>query len=208
MAKQNDTLGDWAKQGFVLVGDKLVKSEKLVADKVEKIKYENFAPIKDSHKFTGLFDTQEVNIDYLLISFTLPNGEVIKPLFTFDLAPFPAPRMTRSDKWKTNPNHPDPLKRQRKPVQRYFAWKNAFISMCNEKGYTLQETIRVLFIMPLPKYLSRKKREMKVGQPHKQRPDTDNMIKAVKDAFKADDGFVWDERGVKIWGETGKIIIF
>ena len=35
--------------------------------------------------------------------------------------------------------------------------------------------------------------------------DTDGVI---KDSFKVDDGFVWNETGVKIWGEFGMIIIF
>lgn len=138
----------------------------------------------------------------------LPSGELLDIKYSFDLTPMPAPRMTRSDQWKTNPNHEEARKRQRKPVARYFAWCNAFMSLCKQNGYTLQETLRVVFIMPMPTYLSRKNKEMRLGQPHKQRPDTDNMLKSIKDAFDIDDGFVWDERGVKVWGYTGKILIF
>lgn len=138
----------------------------------------------------------------------LPTGELLEIVHTFDINPCPAPRMTKSDQWKLDPNHEDPAKRQRKPVQRYFTWKNAFVLMAKEKGFTLGETLRVLFILPMPKYLSRNKREMRRGQAHKQRPDTDNMLKGVKDAFCADDGYVWDERGVKVWGDVGQIIIF
>lgn len=140
--------------------------------------------------------------------YQLPTGEQIQVKYKFEIKPQPAPRMTKSDIWKTDPFHADPLKRQRPPVTRYFKWQRDFIALANKSGYTLQETLRVLFIMPMPKYLSIKKCEMKLGQPHKQRPDTDNMMKSIKDVFKSDDGFVWDERGVKVWGEIGMIIIF
>lgn len=162
-------------------------------------------------KFVDLFAPKPLIVmtpSYTQHHFQLPTGEMLYCKFIFDLAPCPAPRMTRSDQWKTDPYHPDPRKRQRKPVAKYFTWRNAFIAECEKVGYTLGETLRVLFIIPMPQYFSRKKRETYNGQPHKQRPDTDNMLKSIKDAFKVDDGYVWDERGVKLWGEKGQIIIF
>ena len=129
----------------------------------------------------------------------LPGGETIEVKHRFEINPCPAPRMTKRDKW---------LMPRRACVQRYFDWREAFTHLCKINGYTLQETLRVLFIVPLPKYLSKAKKQARLGQSHKQRPDTDNLMKSVKDSFDADDGFVWDERGVKIWGEKGEIIIF
>lgn len=154
-------------------------------------------------KKTGLFFKEIICGD----TYTLPTGEILEIKHRLEITPCPAPRMTRSDQWKTDPNHENPLKRQRPPVTRYFKWQRDFMRLANQSGYTLQETLRVLFIMPMPRHLSKKKREMKLGQPHKQRPDTDNMMKSIKDVFKTDDGFVWDERGIKIWGHTGQIII-
>ncbi len=43
-----------------------------------------------------------------------------RQFFLFDVIPMGAPRMTQSDRWKTNPNHVDPRKRQRTSVTSYF----------------------------------------------------------------------------------------
>lgn len=141
---------------------------------------------------------------------TLPNREreVIHPKFIFDIAPCPAPRMSRSDKWKTDPYDPDPTKRQRPIVTRYFKFRDDFRELCRQQGFELDERIKALFIIPFPESYSEKKRKNLLGQPHKQRPDCDNYLKSILDSFKVDDGYVWDGRTVKIWGTEGKIIIF
>ncbi len=140
----------------------------------------------------------------------LPNKlrEVIHPKFIFDLAPCPAPRMSRSDKWKTDPDHPDPKKRQRPIVTRYFKFRDDFRELCRQQGFELDETIRALFIIPFPESFTNKKMKQLMGQPHKQRPDCDNYLKSILDSFNVDDGYVWDGRTVKIWGDKGQIIIF
>ena len=202
------------KLGLVEKDGVYVTVSSLVAKKVDKLPslIEQAKPYVDSITKSQLSMQMFIDTGIILIppteSFVLPNGEIIHPKYCFDLCPFPAPRMTRSDKWKTNPYHKDPAKRQRKPVTRYFAWRNEFITQADKMGYRLGETLRVVFILPMPKYFNRKKRGTLMGQPHKQRPDTDNMIKSVKDAFNVDDGYVWDERGIKIWGDKGQIIIF
>lgn len=217
MAKQNPTFEDMAKQGFAMVGGVLKHVKADSPHTVKKIDMSLFDKVKiyqdqidASQRRMRAMIADELDRETTGHFITLPNKmcEQIVIKYSFDLPPFPAPRMVRGDQWKTDPNHTDPAKRQRKPVTRYFAWRDAFRLMCKQNGYTLQETLRVLFIMPMPKYLSRKKREMRMGQAHKQRPDTDNMLKSIKDSFNVDDGFVWDERGVKIWGEVGRIVIF
>lgn len=45
------------------------------------------------------------------------------------------------------------------------------------------------------------------GQAHQQKPDADNMIKALMDALYADDAHIWDLRVTKLWGVTGQILI-
>lgn len=45
------------------------------------------------------------------------------------------------------------------------------------------------------------------GKPHQQKPDKDNLEKALLDAIFEDDCRIWDGRVSKVWGETGKIII-
>ena len=129
-------------------------------------------------------------------------------IYTFDIDPCPAPRMTRSDKWKLDPNHPDPKKRQRECVRKYFAFKNFIKWESFNKKYKLSEILNIIFIIPMPESWSKKKRLQMDGQPHKVKPDCDNMEKSWLDSFDGDDGFVWNIHAIKIWGLKGQIIVF
>lgn len=193
--QDNGTLQAWAKLGYVLVDNKLVKANTLVAKKVEKIE-----PLR--------YVNTMIRINEIKDEFLLPDGEVIKIKHQFDINPCAAPRMTQSDKWKTDPNAINPIMRQRKPVTKYFAFRNEFIGLCDKVGYKLTEVLDILFIIPFPKTYSEKKRKILNNQAHQLRPDRDNFLKSVQDSFKVDDGFVWDGRTIKLWGEKGQIIIF
>lgn len=59
----------------------------------------------------------------------------------------------------------------------------------------------------MPKSWTLKKKRKTVGQPHKQKPDKDNLEKALLDAVYDEDCCVWDGRVTKLWGWTGMIII-
>jgi len=111
----------------------------------------------------------------------------------YDITPVPKPRMTQRDKWKKRP-----------AVLRYFAFKDE----CRLKGVEVPEAgSHITFIMPMPKSWSNKKRLDMLGKPHQQRPDKDNMEKALLDAVLDEDCRVWDSRSTKIWGTTGAIKI-
>jgi Holliday junction resolvase RusA-like endonuclease len=138
----------------------------------------------------------------------LPTKETIYRKFIFDILPCPAPRLSQSDKWKLDPNDPDPNKRQRKPVMKYFAYKNELLRQAAENGYKLTETLRMLVLVPMPKSWSNKKKEAMNNQPHKQRGDWDNYGKGFCDCLVGEDNFVWDARVVKLWAYKGQIIIF
>ncbi|WP_079964570.1 RusA family crossover junction endodeoxyribonuclease [Salmonella enterica] len=109
------------------------------------------------------------------------------------IPPMGKPRMTRADKWKTRP-----------AVMRYRAF-------CDEvrlnKIVMPEAGSHITFILPMPKSWSQKKRTIMKGQAHQQKPDADNMIKALMDALFADDAHIWDFRVTKVWGETGQILI-
>ena len=114
-----------------------------------------------------------------------------------NIDPKPAPRMVRSDKWKKRPI-----------VSDYFSWRNAFRLLCNQAGYkVLEPVLDITFVIAMPPSWSNKKTALMDGKPHQQRPDRDNLLKSVQDAFNVDDGFVWDGRTTKVWGSKGKIII-
>jgi Holliday junction resolvase RusA-like endonuclease len=121
-----------------------------------------------------------------------------------NINPIPAPRMTRSDKWKLDPNHKDPMRRQRVCVANYFAYKNEIIWTCKKNNYTLQPVLYIIFNIPVPEY---KKNKIKIGDPHMQKPDVDNLVKGFMDSFGKDDGFVWNLCAVKRWAEKGSIEI-
>lgn len=249
MAKVNDTLGVWAKKGYVMVGDKLVKSEELVSKgKVEKIEpvslsgklpivelphiaisnfikdgfqaLNNSKPVQDLSMAQGMAILAKQRLDafnetgvlfteaYPEDVFLLPTGELLKVKYRFNIKPCPAPRMSQSDKWKLDPNALDPKMRQRPCVTRYFEWRGNFIPMCKEAGYDLTPVLDVLFVVPFPKSYNKKKRERLFNTEHQLRPDRDNFLKSVQDSFDVDDGFVWDGRTTKVWGEVGQIIIF
>lgn len=115
---------------------------------------------------------------------------------TFDITPCPAPRMTRSDKWK-----------KRDCVVKYFHFRDTFRKMCMMKKYKLSDTLDIKFFIPMPESWSKKKRTEMNGKPHQSRPDVDNIVKGICDSFGIDDGFVWDIHARKYWSEKGSIKI-
>ncbi|HCR3980617.1 TPA: RusA family crossover junction endodeoxyribonuclease [Kluyvera ascorbata] len=111
----------------------------------------------------------------------------------FNITPLGKPRMTRADKWKKRPE-----------VLRY----RAFCDEVRLNNVSLPESgYHVIFVLPMPPSWSKKKRSLMDGKPHQQKPDKDNLEKALLDAIFGEDSHIWDGRVTKIWGETGKMII-
>lgn len=114
-------------------------------------------------------------------------------MIKYPIVPCPKPRMTRADKWK-----------KRGPVLRYRAF-------CDEvRLHKIQlpaSGAHVVFIIPMPASWSAKKRQAMNGKPHQQKPDKDNLEKALLDALFEDDSHIWDSLVSKIWGEEGAIVI-
>lgn len=109
----------------------------------------------------------------------------------YDIVPVPKPRQTRSDKWK-----------QRPPVMRY----RAFADEVRLRGVEVKESgSHVVFVMPMPKSWSKVKHNQMVYAPHQQKPDVDNLCKALLDALFGDDSHIHDIRISKIWGVRGEI---
>jgi len=89
--------------------------------------------------------------------------------------PIGKPRMTQRDKWKNRPC-----------VERWFAWKDQAASQLREAGGHPANVVKSLSwvanFVP-PKSWSKKKREAALGQPHRSKPDRDNIDKAVLDSL-------------------------
>lgn len=131
-----------------------------------------------------------------------------KKHYVINVVPMGAVRMSSSDRWKTNPNHLDPLKRQRTAVTRYFKFKDEIRSEIAKFGISIEDCVDVVFVMPMPDSWSEKKKEKMNGLPHSQRPDIDNMVKGFMDALFKEDSHIWSLKCEKRWGYKGAIIIY
>lgn len=71
--------------------------------------------------------------------------------------------------------------------------------------------VEVVATFAIPKSWSKKKAEQHIHRPHCQKPDGDNLLKAVKDALNriawGDDGQVYDARVRKVWGLVDQTVI-
>lgn len=134
--------------------------------------------------------------------------DTTRAYFIFDLVPMGAVRMTRSDRWKTDPHHLDPQKRQRPVVQKYFAFRDLLRLQTMQAGYELGKFLDAVYLVPMPASWSKKKKERMNRMPCEDKPDSDNITKAIKDALKKQDAEVWWEHVEKRWAYKGSIILF
>lgn len=128
--------------------------------------------------------------------------------YMFDVIPMGAPRMTQADKWKTNPNHPDPNYRQREVVTRYFQVKNTMLWQAVQMKFELGDVLEAIYFLPMPDSWSQKKKDAMIGTIHDSKPDVDNISKLCQDVFKKDDSAVWWNNCRKYWAYTGAILIY
>lgn len=71
--------------------------------------------------------------------------------------------------------------------------------------------VEVIATFAIPASWSKRKAAEHLHRPHCQKPDGDNLLKAVKDALNriawADDGQVYDARVRKVWGLVDQTVI-
>lgn len=124
----------------------------------------------------------------------------------FLVEPMGKPRMTRSDQWKIDPNHPNPKKRKRKCVIKYHEFQSLLKYQTNglkmpDHGYHL------MFFISMPASWSSKKKASMALKPHQTKPDKDNLEKAFLDTVCEDDAYIWDGRVSKFWDYKGRIVL-
>lgn len=100
----------------------------------------------------------------------------------------PKPRMTRADTWKHRPI-----------VDRYYAFKDSIVLQAKQQDFVLGEAFSIIFKMPMPSSWSKVKMEQYDELPHRQRPDIDNLCKAVMDSLLKEDSGVWSINATKVW---------
>lgn len=114
----------------------------------------------------------------------------------FLIDPMGAPRQTRADKWQDRP-----------VILRYRAFRDELRKQAESQGFTLTDQFSIDFWIPMPASWSKRKREAMFGTPHRQKPDADNLYKAVTDCLMPDDASIWATSISKRWGTTGIIVI-
>lgn len=116
-------------------------------------------------------------------------------MITLDITPIPKPRMTQSDRWSG-----------RTCVQLYWHFKHEVRLAMGDRQFP--HPTHIIFVLPMPESWSEKKKRRHDGQPHCQRPDWDNLAKALTDALFDEDSYLFDIRVTKLWGRKGQIIIY
>ena len=108
--------------------------------------------------------------------------------------PIGKPRMTQRDRWKKRP-----------VVLRYHAF---CYSLRNFSGpFQNAEALSLIFEIPMPPSWSKKKKLAMEGKPHQNKPDIDNLVKAVLDAFFIEDKQIYQIQASKFWKSKGSIFI-
>ena len=102
--------------------------------------------------------------------------------------------MTQRDKWAKRP-----------AVVRYHAFCDGLRLLWGSR--VVPDSLHLVFVIEMPKSWSEKKKLMMEGQPHQQRPDIDNYIKAFLDALCEDDSYVYAVRAEKYWGREASISV-
>ena len=121
-----------------------------------------------------------------------------------NVAPCSKPRMTQRDRWK-----------KRQCVVDFFAFRDRIKQELKKKDASLildppfnWDELDIVFLVPMPKSWSKKKKDLMAGKPMQQRPDIDNYLKGLFDATHEEDSSIWKVTASKIWTDcTGKIII-
>lgn len=102
----------------------------------------------------------------------------------YKIEPVPKPRMTRRDKWRKRPC-----------VMRYRRFKD----QCRAHRVELPQPCKVVFHVRMPDSWSTDRKLQTNGKPHTQRPDLDNLVKALGDAVCQEDSHLWSIRAEKRW---------
>lgn len=113
-----------------------------------------------------------------------------------DVTPCPKVKQTKSDQWR---NPPRPC------VAKYRAFRDEIQAL----RATIEDGDSIAFVLPMPPSWSGKKHLAMEGQPHRGKPDLDNLLGGLFDAaMPKSDAHIAALGGVsKIWGRRGMIVI-
>ena len=120
------------------------------------------------------------------------------PVYKLNITPCPKPRMTKADRWRKRPS-----------VLKFFEFRDAVRKWEEDMNEILEmESFEISFHVPMPKSWPKWKKAEMNNEPHQQRPDLDNYLKAWKDSVYEEDAVVWKVKASKLWTNgTGHIIV-
>lgn len=108
----------------------------------------------------------------------------------------PKPRMTQRDKW---------LKPPRDCVARYRQFRNLVQCLLPLSMPVVFHTIKLKVFIKMPDSWKESKKFEMAGKPHYQRPDADNILKAVIDCITTEDKAISKKEVEKFWGSSNRI---
>lgn len=125
----------------------------------------------------------------------------MKLIKSIELPPNTKPRMTRKDQWKKRPC-----------VTQYWEYKDKLRELFEARELPIPYLL--IFVIPMPTSWSKRKRDSLRGTRCESTPDKDNLEKGFLDALFTkesgikNDAHVYDGRTLKVWGETGRIVVY
>jgi Holliday junction resolvase RusA-like endonuclease len=94
-------------------------------------------------------------------------------------------------------------------IDRYHAYRDELKRQADQYNFKFpNSTYWMIFYMPIPASLSKKKKREMELEPCLTRPDKDNLEKAVLDALLTEDSHVWDGRVTKVYSAITGIEIY
>ena len=91
---------------------------------------------------------------------------------------------------------------------KYARYKQALVMLMKGVGIReCPERFEITFVIPFPISYTNKQCASMQGEPHRYKPDLDNLVKGFMDCWGKDDSGVHSIRANKFWGYNGKIIL-
>ena len=110
------------------------------------------------------------------------------------ITPVGKPRMTKRDKWMVRPC-----------VKKYRNYSD--VLKLHAIDFQKSSSLFIRFEMPMPNSWSKKKKMKMHQKPHQQKPDIDNLVKAVLDSLFHDDSHVFYINAFKTWSHEGSVFL-
>jgi Holliday junction resolvase RusA-like endonuclease len=110
--------------------------------------------------------------------------------------PMGAVRCNRSVAWAATPTQ-----------KRYYEWKKNLLAEATKqlgRVPAAPDELNFVAYIPMPDSWSKTKKAAMSGMPHRQKPDRDNIDKAICDALFPDDKRIWGGQQRKVWCKYGE----